>query len=132
MSAIFDEFEISTSGVFAGLRKEHEQHSATLGGAHDGDTVYATVCVSPVFRTYQQCKLRIRGLWCAELDEPGGEEAKQFTDDWCINNVNCQVTLYGWSHDRVVADVVSMDSVSLKDAVIAAGFGSDKQLKGST
>lgn len=138
MTAAFDtndnhEFETSTSGVFGGARKEHERYAATLTGAHDGDTVYATINLSTVFGLQTHRRLRIRGLLCAELHEPGGSGALIFTEYWCRMYPNCQVTLYGWSHDRIVADVVNQDGVSLKDAVIAAGFGkgSDPK-KGST
>jgi len=87
---------------------------------HDGDT----------FRLLLDCGadagvfpwLRLAGVYCPELNQPGGVEAAEFTAAQLSKARAIEVTLLGRSFARWVARVV-VDGADLAGTVIAAGHG---------
>jgi len=87
---------------------------------HDGDT----------FRLLLDCGadagvfpwLRLAGVYCPELNAPGGVEAAEFTAARLAAAGRIEVTLMGRSFARWVARVV-IDGADLAGTIIAAGHG---------
>jgi endonuclease YncB( thermonuclease family) len=92
---------------------------------HDGDTVTLRLDHGrfPTSKAVTEAELRIRGLYCPELSEPGGAEARDFTRETLRVAQRLVVQTYRGSFARTVADIW-VDGVPLTDLVIAAGHGS--------
>lgn len=87
----------------------------------DGDTVECGLIV-PVF-------VRVRGVNCPELRDPGGPEAKAFTEALLIDGTVCNVDLAGRDkYGRYVADFFPdshgwAEPLNLAKALIDHGHG---------
>lgn len=93
-------------------------------GLHDADTIWLALDHGrfPTSRSVTEAELRIRNLWCPELDKPGGPEAAAFVHDVLTRAERIVAQTYRASFARTVADVW-VDGRSLADLVIAAGHG---------
>lgn len=93
--------------------------------AHDGDT--ATFALDhgtyPTSRAVTECDIRVRGLYCPELSEPGGAEAAEHARTLLEQASRITVQTYKGSFARTVADVWT-DGVLFADLMVAAGHGS--------
>lgn len=100
-------------------------YKAQFAGLHDADTIWLALDHGkfPTSRSVTEAELRIRNLWCPELDKPGGIEAAQFVADLLINASRIVAQTYKASFARTMADVW-VDGAPLADLVIAAGHGS--------
>lgn len=87
---------------------------------HDGDTF--TLLLDCAEETGVHPALRVKGLFCPELGQPGGLAAWLYVAQLLHNAHDIQVTTYGRSFARFVARVV-VDGVDLAQTVIAAGHG---------
>lgn len=87
---------------------------------HDGDTVQLMLDAADEVGHHPQ--LRVRGLYCPELGEPGGLAPRVFTAQTIRNAQVITATVHGRSFARFVATVM-VDGRNLADIVIAAGFG---------
>ena len=100
----------------------------------DGDTFLADVDMG--FRIHATQKIRVKDLWCPELDEPGGADAK-----WALLEVlggvvgmpvRLQTIKDEFSFDRWVADVHSLDqgrNVAERMIEMGQGFKTKKELE---
>ena len=97
---------------------------ATFIGNHDGDTVVLALDHGkfPTSKTVTECDIRVKGLYCPELSEPGGAEAAEFTRGLLAGAQRITVQTYKGSFARTVADVW-VDGRLLTDVVVEAGFG---------
>lgn len=87
---------------------------------HDGDTV--ELLLDAADEVGHHPALRVRGLYCPELGQPGGLVSRIFTAQTIRNAKHITAIVHGRSFARFVAIVV-VDGVNLADLVIAAGFG---------
>jgi endonuclease YncB( thermonuclease family) len=87
---------------------------------HDGDTL--TLALSASEESSVHPALRVKGLYCPELGQTGGLAAWLFVAQLLQNARDVQVTLFGRSFARFVAEVI-VDGVDLAQTVIAAGHG---------
>lgn len=92
--------------------------------AHDGDTITLRLDHGrfPAVRSEDSVPIRIRGLYCPELSEPGGIEARDFVERVCAGAGQIVVQTFKGSFARTVGDVW-IDGQLLSDLVVAAGFG---------
>jgi hypothetical protein len=88
---------------------------------HDGDTVQLMLDVADEVGHHPA--LRVRGLYCPELGQPGGLVSRVFTAQTIRNAKHITATVHGRSFARFLA-IVMVDGVNLADIVIGAGFGS--------
>lgn len=92
-----------------------ERHKApTVVDIADGDTV-------TVVEDSELTRVRVVGIDCPESNQPLGDEAAQFTAEFCHNN---SVQLIGDETDRYgrrLADVC-VDGNSLREALLSAGL----------
>lgn len=97
---------------------------ATYLDNHDGDTVTLALDHGkyPTSKAVTEAELRIRGLWCPELSEPGGIEAATHLRSLMVGAawITCQT--YKGSFGRTIADVW-VDGRPLAELMIAAGHG---------
>lgn len=87
---------------------------------HDGDSVRLVLdagCDAAVHPW-----LRVKGVYCPELRQPGGPEARAFTVATLAAATEVRVTTFGRSFARWVADI-SVDGHNLADLIVAAGHG---------
>lgn len=91
---------------------------------HDGDTLTLRLDHGkyPSSRACTEAELRIRGLWCPELSEPGGAEAAEHARTLLQAASRIVAQTYKGSFARTVADVW-VDGVSFADLMVAAGHG---------
>jgi endonuclease YncB( thermonuclease family) len=97
---------------------------ATFVSNHDGDTVVLALDHGkfPTSRAVTEAELRLRGVACPELSEPGGAEAAEFTRSTLAGAQRITVQTYRGSFARTVADVW-VDGQPLADLIVAAGMG---------
>lgn len=97
---------------------------------HDGDN--ATLALDhgkfPKSKSVTEAELRIKGLFCPELDEPGGFEARDFVGEVLFNAKRITVQTYKGSFERTISDVW-VDGELLSDLVVDRGLGSHKDPK---
>lgn len=93
--------------------------------AHDGDTITLRLDHGrfPAVRSVDEVPIRIRGLFCPELRERGGPDARAFVEDVLRRAHSIVVQTYKGSFERTVGDVW-VDGELLAGIVIAAGHGS--------
>lgn len=89
-------------------------------GVRDGDTI--RLLLDAGCETGLWPWLRLDGVNCPELRDPGGAEAAAFTRHTLAAATRIRATLSGRSFARWVA-VVSCDGVDLSQMVIDAGHG---------
>lgn len=87
---------------------------------HDGDTV--RLVLDGGCETSMHPALRVKGLYCPELNETGGIAATVFTASVLDQAHDIRVTIFGRSFARWVA-LIEVDGVDLAKTVIAAGYG---------
>lgn len=99
-------------------------YKAEYVGNHDGDTVTLRLDHGrfPKSKAITEAELRVRNLRCAELDEPGGYEARDFTTTVLTVARRITAQTYKGSFDRTVADVW-VDGKLLADIIVEAGHG---------
>ncbi len=97
---------------------------ATFVSNHDGDTVTLALDHGryPTSKAITEAELRIRGLYCPELSQPGGHEAAEYVRAVLTGTQRIVVQTYKGSFARTVADVW-VDGKLLSDLVIEAGHG---------
>lgn len=112
------------------LPKNHplgrHQYITPVYRVHDGDTFYAEVDLDFYFRGL--IAVRIHALWCPELHEPGGKEAREYMRRKISGK---QVLIESYKDEdsfrRWVCDVWFRHRTgawkSLADAAIKAGHG---------
>ena len=89
-------------------------------GVHDGDT--CRLALDQGLETAWFPWLRVKGLFCPELAEPGGHEAREFTAQTLAAARDIRVTVFGRSFARWVS-LIEVDNIDLAGIVIAAGHG---------
>ena len=87
---------------------------------HDGDTFVLALDAGGDGALHPA--LRVKGLYCPELGQDGGLAAWLYVAQLLRNAQNIQVTLFGRSFARFVAQVI-VDGVDIAQIVIAAGHG---------
>ena len=104
----------------------------------DGDSFFVRLDHGkfPVTRSVDEIEVRVRGLFCPELDEPRGEDARSLTTVTLTSATEIVVETFRTkggggkgSFGRTVADVW-VDGRLLADIVIAAGLGAAVDLAG--
>jgi endonuclease YncB( thermonuclease family) len=102
--------------------------NATFVSNHDGDTVTLALDHGkfPTSRSVTECEIRVKGLYCPELNEAGGAEAADFTHEVLSKAQRIVAQTYKGSFARTVADVW-VDGRLLTDVVVEAGFGKRTQ-----
>lgn len=106
-------------------------HDAVFVRAVDGDTIIVRASLAALLGGTDswEHRVRIAGLRCPELSEPGGVEARGFTDSWCRGALELDVTSHGHdNYGRLVA-AVTYRGASLADAVVAAGHGTRSSIR---
>lgn len=94
----------------------------------DGDSLECLVDLG--FRTFSLVLIRLRGVWCPELREPGGQEAREFVARLLAPTPYIEerppVVVQSFrdrrSFARWVADVY-IEGESVADLIIKAGHG---------
>lgn len=87
---------------------------------HDGDTV--KLLLNCGLETAPHPWLRVKGVHCPELSQPGGPEARAYTAATLLGADQIRVTTFGRSFGRWVATVL-VDGTDLAGLIIAAGHG---------
>ncbi len=98
---------------------------ATFVDPVDGDSFWLRLDHGrfPSTRSEDTIHVRVKDLWCPELNEPDGPEAAKFTTDTLAGAQRIIAQTYKGSFARTVADVW-VDDVLLAHRVIAAKLGS--------
>jgi endonuclease YncB( thermonuclease family) len=108
-------------------------HPAVVVRVIDGDTLVMRLDLGMYpARFWAEASIRVNGLYCRELDEPGGKEARDFA-----NAVVANLGIVGWvaqtvkpnprdPYGRIVADLWMPNKQSYAEAVIAARHGKPK------
>lgn len=102
-------------------------YSAEYVSNHDGDTVTLRLDHGkfPTSKAITEAELRVRGLFCPELTEPDGPDARDYVTELLSNAKRITVQTYKGSFARTVADVW-VDGRLLSDIVIQASYGKAK------
>ncbi len=87
---------------------------------HDGDTIKLLLDAGVEVSGHPW--LRVKGVHCPELSQPGGPEARAFTTATLLEADHIQVTTHGRSFARWVATIV-VDNRDLADLLIENGHG---------
>ena len=97
---------------------------AELVEVHDGDTITLRLDHGkfPKTRSCDEVAIRVKGLYCPELSQSGGLEARDFTASLLADATSIIAQTYKGSFERTIADVW-IDGELLADKVIAAGHG---------
>lgn len=105
------------------MSKAPHVNYATVVLVHDGDTFSALVELDFYVRIL--IKVRVHGLFCAELKEPGGPEARAAARGLLPEGSKITIQSYKdeQSFTRWVCDVWAADGRSFADVMNAAGFG---------
>lgn len=93
----------------------------------DGDTLIAAIQLG--FYASIQIHVRVYGLWCPELRDPGGPEARDFAQQWFVSKPLLIQSFHDRrSFERWVCEVYDdADGGRYADACIAAGHGTATQ-----
>ena len=93
----------------------------------DGDTIECTIDLG--LKIYKKTKIRIFGINCPETkgdSKPAGLVSKAFTKEWFATNKEFMVRTVNQgkedSFGRLIAEVSSMDGVSLGDTLLGLGY----------
>lgn len=91
---------------------------------HDGDTVTLALDHGkfPTSKTVTEAELRVKNLYCPELNQTGGVEAAEFVHSVLASAGHIVAQTYKGSFARTVADVW-VDGKLLSEIVIEAGHG---------
>lgn len=91
---------------------------------HDGDTVTLRLDHGkyPDSKAVTEAVLRVKGLFCPELNQPGGPEARDAAHDLFSHATRIVVQTYKGSFARTVADIW-VNGMSFAELMIAAGHG---------
>jgi endonuclease YncB( thermonuclease family) len=92
--------------------------------AHDGDTVTLRLDHGrfPSVRSVDEVPIRVRNLYCPELSEEGGPEARDFAHEILSGAQRITVQTYKGSFARTVADIW-VDGQLYAELAVAAGHG---------
>lgn len=98
--------------------------NATFVSNHDGDTLVLALDHGkfPTSRAVTECDIRVKGLYCPELSEPGGTEAAEHARALLEAASRITVQTYKGSFARTVADVW-VDGQLFAETMVAAGHG---------
>lgn len=99
--------------------RDHTGHPIVID-VHDGDTI--RLALNAGLETAAHPRLRVRGLYCPELSQPGGVEARAYTTQVLTDAAGIVVHVHGRSFGRWVAQVM-VDGADLAGLVITAGHG---------
>jgi endonuclease YncB( thermonuclease family) len=113
-------------------------HKAEVVAIHDGDTFTARIDLGRYpTKVWVENPIRVRGLWCAELSQPGGADAHLGAVHLLMNakavivqTIKPPSAVESFSFQRLVADVW-IDGVEFAGAMVAAGYGfaTERELK---
>jgi endonuclease YncB( thermonuclease family) len=92
---------------------------------HDGDTVTLRLDHGkfPDSKACTEAVLRVKGLFCPELSQKGGPEARDAAHDLLSTATRIVAATYKGTFARTVADIW-IDGMSFAELMIAAGHGS--------
>ncbi len=96
-------------------------YPVVMDHARDGDTFECFASVG--FDSYPIIAVRILGINCPELGEPGGAEAKAFLEALMPQGTPALIRTHGRSFDRWVASVLLADGTDVATEIVRSGFG---------
>ncbi len=109
----------------ARLPREFGPYAAVVDHVYDGDTVRLWVDVGLL--TYVFVSVRLLGVNCPELREPGGPEAKAFLEEMLPKDtpVLLRTEKNNWqrSFERWLASIRTADGRDVASEIVAAGHG---------
>ena len=107
--------------------KDDYSRKAEIIRVVDGDTIECTIDLG--LKIYKKTKIRVFGINCPEtkgLTKVNGLISKAFTKDWFAINKEFMVRTVNQgkedSFGRLIAEVSSMDGVSLGDTLLSLGY----------
>lgn len=102
---------------------DHLHRVVHIEDVHDGDTFTAEVALD--FFITLKIRVRIKDLWCPELDEYGGEWALNRLTEILTNASEIEIRSYRdeMSFQRWVCDVFISEGSSVAAQMIAEGYG---------
>lgn len=96
-----------------------EYPHATVESVHDGDTFWARIDLGA--RLTWRMRVRLYRVSAAELDEPGGPEARDALAKLLVPGTAVRLTSHEWSYDRIVCVVMS-GSTDVGATMVFRGF----------
>lgn len=101
---------------------DHLHKVVSVEDVHDGDTFTATVALD--FFITLRIRVRIKDLWCPELDEPGGEWSLRRLEELLLGSSPIEIRSYKdeMSFARWVCDVWVNDNL-IAAQMIVEGYG---------
>lgn len=100
---------------------------ADIVSVHDGDTCVADLQLG-WWVVRHSAKIRILGLWCPELSDPGGVAARDYARE--LLPVGLRVTVVSAlkpTFDRTLASIRLQDGRDFASLMIAAGHGTQER-----
>lgn len=96
-------------------------YQAEVVSTHDGDTM--TLRIDMGRRVYAIDSIRLLGINCPELSQPGGKEARDYLRNLCPDGSNVRVRTLKNKNDKYGRwlGIVYLDGLCLNDALLAAG-----------
>lgn len=97
-------------------------------GNHDGDNVWLALDHGkfPTSRAVTECEIRLKDVYCPELNKPGGVEARDFVAATLFDAGRITAQTYKPSFARTMADVW-VDGRLLSELIIEAGHGTKEK-----
>jgi len=98
------------------------EYFVTVVDVHDGDTL--TVDIDLGFRTWMRYNVRLHGLNCIELKDPGGQEAKMHLLSIAPPGRQLVLKSVAWDKfgGRIQGSLFTPQGISVTDTMIEEGF----------